>query len=456
MERVLPDGPELASGNTPMVPPAGAQVQTARPVEERTRTWTERLWPPCEELFPLGYHVVLVVALAALGFAAWRVAVVGLAAVALQATAMARRRRAETRVCVNVAWERIAGLIVLSQTPYLAAAALVVAVTGGVRSPLLATFLAAWVAASAVVGDRRQTRLLLGVTAAGVLLLAAAPGALTGPAPEGGAFVALAALGVLGVGALLAPVHAIIRRKRDEIVRQRLEIAGEALTRAEALEQIGAKLAHELKNPLTGVKALVQLGARNPAEAASHERLVVVEREVSRMQEILQSYLSFTSPLQELAPRPVELGELVSDTLGVLSARADEARVRLYARGDARLEADPSRLREALLNLVANAIEATAPGGEVEVGVRTAPDAAEVVIRDTGRGMGADVLRRLGTPFFTTRDDGTGLGVVLARSVVSQHGGSMRYESEPGQGTRVTLTLPRRGPGGCDARAPGR
>jgi signal transduction histidine kinase len=357
---------------------------------------------------------------------------------------------------VNVAWDRIAGFIVLAQTPYLLVTGLTVAVTGGVRSPLLPTLLAAYVAASAVAGDRRQTRLLLAVTGASVLLLAAAPPSLTGPAPDGRGFVALAALGVLGAGALLVPVHAIIRRKRDEIVRQRMEIAAEALTRAEALEQIGAKLAHELKNPLTGVKALVQLGARNPAEAASHERLEVVEREVSRMQEILQNYLSFTRPLQELAPRRVALGELVSDTLAVLSARADAARVRLYTQGEATLDADPSRLREALLNLVANAIEATAPGGEVEVAVSPAREAAEVVIRDTGRGMGADVLRRLGTPFFTTRDDGTGLGVVLARSVVAQHGGSMRYDSEPGQGTRVTLTLPRRGPGGCDARAPGR
>jgi signal transduction histidine kinase len=456
MERVFPAGPELATASSPMVPLTSAQVLPPRPAEEPPRAWTSRLGLCAEDLLPLGYHLVLVAALAAIGFPPWRIAVVALAAVALQTTAVARRRRAEVRVCVNVAWDRIAGFIVLAQTPYLLATGLTVAVTGGVQSPLLATFLAAWVAASAVVGDRRQSRLLLGVTAAGVLLLAIAPRALTGPPPTGAAFAGLAALGALGVGALLVPVHAIIRRKRDEIVRQRMEIGAEALARAEALEQIGAKLAHELKNPLTGVKALVQLGARNPAEAASHERLVVVEREVSRMQEILQSYLSFTSPLQELAPRPVELGELVSDTLGVLSARADEARVRLYARGDARLEADPSRLREALLNLVANAIEATAPGGEVEVGVRTAPDAAEVVIRDTGRGMAADVLRRLGTPFFTTRDDGTGLGVVLARSVVSQHGGSMRYESEPGQGTRVTLTLPRRGPGGCDARAPGR
>jgi signal transduction histidine kinase len=201
-------------------------------------------------------------------------------------------------------------------------------------------------------------------------------------------------------------------------------------------------VAHELKNPLTGVKALVQLGLRNPAEASSHERLEVVEKEVTRMQEILQNYLSFTRPLQTVAPRRVDLGSLVSDTLGVLAARADDARVRLYSQGDASVDADPRRLKEALLNLVANAIEATQPGGEVVVEVRSAPGDTEIVVRDTGRGMPAETLRRIGTPFFTTRDDGTGLGVVLARSVIEQHGGSLRYDSEPGRGTSVTVTLP--------------
>jgi signal transduction histidine kinase len=242
-----------------------------------------------------------------------------------------------------------------------------------------------------------------------------------------------------------------MRSKRDELARARDELASDALARAESLEQIGSKVAHELKNPLTAVKALVQLGLRNPAEGSSHDRLEVVEKEVTRMQEILQNYLSFTRPLQGVNPKRVELGSLVSDTLDVLSARADHARVRLFAQGEATLEADPRRLKEALLNLVANAIEATPPGGEVVVEVRPAGDDAEIVVRDTGRGMPAEVLRRIGTPFFTTRDDGTGLGVVLARSAIAQHGGSLRYESEPGKGTSVSVMLPRLPTGVRDA-----
>jgi signal transduction histidine kinase len=277
------------------------------------------------------------------------------------------------------------------------------------------------------------------------------PPGVTGPEVSPSVRGLLTAVSILGIGALLAPVHATARRKRDELARAREEIATDALARAESLEQVGSKVAHELKNPLTGVKALVQLGLRNPAEAASRERLEVVDREVSRMQEILQNYLSFTRPLQAAQPRRVELGPIVSDALLVLSARADEARVRLYAAGDAAIEADPRRLKEALLNLVANAIEATPPGGEVVVEVRPAGEDAEIVIRDTGRGMPAETLGRIGTPFFTTREEGTGLGVVLARSVIAQHGGSLRYDSEPGRGTSVSVLLPRAPAGGRDA-----
>ena len=69
-------------------------------------------------------------------------------------------------------------------------------------------------------------------------------------------------------------------------------------------------------------------------------------------------------------------------------------------------------------------------------------DRAEILVRDTGRGMPPETLRRLGTPFYTTREDGTGLGVVLARAAIALHGGFLRYDSEPGKGTTVTATLP--------------
>ena len=161
--------------------------------------------------------------------------------------------------------------------------------------------------------------------------------------------------------------------------------------------------------------------------------------------------------MQDLTPEPVELGRVVGDALLVLSAHADRRDIRLTSHGEALVEADPRRLEDAVVHLVANAIEASPSRGEVDVEVRTANDEAEIVVRDHGHGMAPGTLIRLGTPFFTTREDGTGLGVVLARSAVTQHGGSLRYESEPGKGTTATVKLPMHSPARCSdgARAAG-
>ena len=439
-------GPELADG-TSMFDRASARVgpATARSAGVRAPDRTLPRWPQQETLLPLAYYALVSTVLVATGYPVSRIAVVAVAAGLQQvhyyfAFNCAGR---DPKRCVNADPDQIAWLVSRAQLSILITTSVAAAATGGVGSPLLVTVLAAYFAAASIAGDVLQTRLLLGVTALGVCALALLPSPWAGPGLTRPVYSVLTALSVLGVGALLAPVHVIARSRRDELARWRKEMASDALMRAQSLEQIGSKLAHELKNPLTGVKALVQLGLRNPIEAASRERLEVVDREVARMQEILRNYLSFTRPLQQVTPRRIAVGPIVSDTLVVLSARADDARVRLFAQGDAVVEADPRRLKEALLNLVANAIEATPAGGQVLVEVKPAGDRAEIVVRDTGRGMLPDTLRRVGTPFFTTRDDGTGLGVVLARSVIAQHGGALRYDSEPGKGTLVSFTLPR-------------
>ena len=449
MVRLLARGPELAKG---------LDAMTAAPEQPRRRHATaaeagrsargvpfEFAWgraAASKVLVPIGFYAVVVGVLLSAEYPIWRVGIVALPVVRQLGVYLLFRRR-DARQCLNADEDRKARTVVCHNSTLLLATALGAAVTGGIRSPLLVTLTAGYIAAVLIVGDRRPTRFLLGATGISILALALLPSAWTGPELAGPVEAFLIAASVLGVGASVAPVHAVVQLRRNELARAREEMAAEAMARAESLERVGSKLAHELKNPLTAVKALVQLGLRNPAEAASHQRLEVVEKEVSRVQEILQNYLSFTRPLQEVRPRPVDLGPLVSDTLVVLSARADGARVRLYAQGDATADADPRRLKEALLNLVVNAIEATPPGGEVAVEVKPAEEGAEIVIRDTGRGMPAETLRRIGTPFFTTREDGTGLGVVLARSVIAQHGGSLRYDSEPGKGTQVRVALPR-------------
>jgi signal transduction histidine kinase len=215
-----------------------------------------------------------------------------------------------------------------------------------------------------------------------------------------------------------------------------------ALARARELELVGAKLSHELKNPLTAIKTLVQVVHRSSADPVVAKQLEVVEREIERMYFMLQCHLGFSRP-GGLEPAEVELAEVAESVMALLEGRAKAAAVSLARKGSARATVDSKLIRGALLNLVGNAIDACAPGCRVEIALDEDGGNVRVAVVDNGRGMAPEVVQRVGTPFFTTRECGTGLGVVLARAAFEQHGGTVEYQSAPGQGTTVLATLPR-------------
>jgi signal transduction histidine kinase len=204
------------------------------------------------------------------------------------------------------------------------------------------------------------------------------------------------------------------------------------------------KLAHELKNPLAAIKSLVQLEQRNPAHNdKTKTRLDVVYTEAERIQAILGDYLNLQRPIDVMSVAPVEVGKLMDEVRALLAGRAESAGVELVLHGSGgQLEADARLLKEAIINLVSNAILATPRGGSVEMTYRTGSRGASIVVRDTGSGMTKEICDRIGTPFFTTREGGTGLGVAIARSAIVQHHGQLAYSSAPGSGTIATVTLP--------------
>jgi signal transduction histidine kinase len=229
---------------------------------------------------------------------------------------------------------------------------------------------------------------------------------------------------------------------RTALGNTREQLFAQLCQRTRDMEKIAASLSHELKNPLQAIKILVQLSAREVREPEARERLQVAEAEVERMQALIKDYLSFSRPLDKLQPHPVDLGSLSDEVIAVLRERAASSGISLVRRGDARVEADARRLREALHNLVSNAVDASPRGGSIRIEISEAEGAARIAVRDSGRGMSPETLERVGTPFFTTRDEGTGLGVALARAAFAQHGGSLEYESKPGSGTTATAILP--------------
>jgi signal transduction histidine kinase len=320
------------------------------------------------------------------------------------------------------------------------------AASGGPRSPLVPLLLAPVGVAFAAFGRGRGNTVLLLAVLAGLAVLSYMPEGTPWPAIPGpqAAVMTLASVAValvllwIGVTGLTDAY-----RRSGEILDRARGAALDAMTdRMRGAEALGARVAHEIRNPLTAIKGLVQLLARGEHDERDRRRLEVTLAEVARVEEILGAYLSFARPLDELRPAPLAPAELLHDLAALLEARA--ARVRLVVDADPSLTivGDRRRLQEALLNLASNALEAMPGGGTLTLRARARDGGAQLEVIDDGAGMSAEQLARLGTPFVTSRAGGTGLGVVLARAVIGQHGGSMEHISAPGSGTRVIIELP--------------
>lgn len=324
----------------------------------------------------------------------------------------------------------------------------VTTVTGGIYSPVLPVVGASTALPIIFFGRAPVTKGLLAWNLALFVAMASLPRSWLGPGLPHTEYAAVAVIGFVWtaiiVSIFVGRVHAasmIASSTVSALSEERVAVAAEQMCR---LQSVGSKVAHELKNPLASVKGLVQLLARGGGDARTRERLEVVQSEIARMETILAEYLSFSRPLEDLKPQPVDLAAVAADAVAVVSGRVEQARLTVELDAQrADITADPRRLKEALLNILANAIEATPAGGTIHVATRPTSEAGAVIdVIDSGRGIKAEDLDRLGTSFFTTRDSGTGLGVVLAQAVVGQHGGTIHYRSAPGRGTRVTITLP--------------
>ncbi len=325
---------------------------------------------------------------------------------------------------------------------------LVVALTGGLHSPMVAAIIAVATVVAVQNGWSRVTWVACSLTVAATVAMASLPQAWFGPGLPPAAFAFLAATTVvasaaLGIGHIITLMDDL-ETNRFALNHAREQLIAQMDMRARELEQMSAQLSHELKNPLQAIGILVQLSARDACDPEARERLQVAQGEVERMDSIIKEYLSFSRPFDKLQPKRVALGAMADEVIAVLEGAAAAAGVQLRRRGEAYAEADPRRLRGALHNLISNGLEACSRGGRVEVEISEREGGARIVVRDSGRGMSREVLQRLGTAFFTTRPEGTGLGVAMARAAFTQHGGELVYESEEGRGTTATGTLPLR------------
>lgn len=277
----------------------------------------------------------------------------------------------------------------------------------------------------------------------GVILLSSTQGRLA-LSPED--------LGLLQMLTSLASVafeNANLYQQQRERLRQ--------LYRAERLAAAGelaASVAHEIRNPLTSIRSTVQyLLGEFDAEHAKRPLVEGVIAEVDRINQTVDGLLSLTRRI-EFKPERLAFAQLIEQSLLLVGTKARNQRVEVVWSApspEVYVSGDVSQLKQLLLNLILNALQAMPEGGrlKIELGRRHGPDGvgrektwAEVAIKDTGCGIAADNLEKIFDPFFTTKQGGTGLGLSISYAIARQHGGEVEITSHEGDGTTVALRLP--------------
>jgi signal transduction histidine kinase len=264
----------------------------------------------------------------------------------------------------------------------------------------------------------------------------------------GGAVVALVALALAFVSlqqryGTLSIEHA---RARDALGRR---------DRLAAMGELAATVAHEVRNPLNAIAMSAQRLAREypPAAAAGgaelEELLGVVQQESGRIDAIVQQFLEFARP-RRLNRRPVAMSALIEEVVAASRAFAAARGIAIEGRAEAGgpVVADADQLKPAIENLVRNAVDASPPGGTVHIQATAETDATVITVSDEGSGIPPDLVPRIFDLYFTTKPQGTGIGLPVAQQIVAAHDGTIEVDSEPGRGTRMIVRLPGGGGGG--------
>jgi two-component system, NtrC family, sensor histidine kinase HydH len=218
--------------------------------------------------------------------------------------------------------------------------------------------------------------------------------------------------------------------------------------RLAALGQLTAGLAHELRNPLGTIRASAEMLTKQSAQARPEimsEMAEFIRSEVDRMNGLITSFLNFARPLQ-IHPVTADLKQIIDEVVREGSGLADKAGITINVEtfpGDLSFAFDPDLLRSALLNLLQNAIQASAPGSGVIIRTLSENDYIKIYVEDSGKGIEPQHLESIFNPFFTTKPQGIGLGLAIVSKIVDEHGGRISVQSEIGRGTTFEMILPR-------------
>lgn len=229
----------------------------------------------------------------------------------------------------------------------------------------------------------------------------------------------------------------------DEV--KRLEKEMRRREKQAAVGDLAAGVAHELRNPLSSIKGYATyFGSRFPEGSEDRESARIMVQEVDRLNRVITDLIGVSRPTN-IHPVPTDMGRLVDDTLRLLTQDAGQRGVSLRREGASVFAwIDPDRFRQALLNVCLNAVEAMQEGGDLVLRLSADEDHVLLDVEDNGPGIPPELLNRVFDPYFTTKSQGTGLGLVIVMNIVEAHGGTVQVSSEPGAGTTVHFSLPRR------------
>ncbi len=230
----------------------------------------------------------------------------------------------------------------------------------------------------------------------------------------------------------------------NEMVIER-HIMKQEIQRSEKLNTLGelaASIAHEVRNPLTVVKGFLQM-MKAEKKGEGYEYIPLVLSELGRAEAIINDYLNFAKP-EFKKIETFRLSDVIYEVMFLMEGLAVKHGVELVNEFDSNclIKTDRNQLKQALVNFVKNAIEATGEGDTVTIEVKSSGNFVIVKVTDTGKGMDKEQLDRIGTLFYTTKDKGTGLGTTVSLRIIQSMNGKVSYKSELDVGTEVTVSLP--------------
>ncbi len=260
-------------------------------------------------------------------------------------------------------------------------------------------------------------------------------------------FLLVVILATVGLIAVALNWNKILSREVELKTEELLE-SQERLVRSESFAAVGeaaAYVSHEIKNPLMVIGGLARQVERTIEDGvAIRQKLQIIQSEVQRLENFLGDLRDFTRPPVP-SKQEVDLNEIIKEVDELMQEQAQSQGVTLQERLDPHLpalQADPNQMKQVLLNLVKNALEAVDSGGRVTLSSGTEDRQVWFAVEDNGGGMPPEVLEKIFNPFFTTKEKGTGLGLAVIHKIVADHHGEVSVNSRPDQGTTIRVNLP--------------